>query len=610
MISNYLKKLTSVGILLALCVSMMPLTAKSAQAASLSTTRVSTTGGGNIVMAPGEVKTITVTFQNTGSSTWKNDGPGYISLYTYGPKYRTSSFDPGTWLSASQVKRLIEPSVAPGATGTIAFQLRAPSTEGSFTETFNLASESTAWIPGGEFALKITVKRAGTTSSAPSSSSTPTASSGSTSGYTAQLVTQTANALKVRAGKTISFTALFKNTGTSTWNSFGMKAPDVSLASTSSVSFAHSTWSGSQIALISGRTIRPGETAQVDFYFTAPKTNGTHTAKFQLTANDVSVPAAFVELPVTVTDGAPAALNSPVIVEDTASYIEEPIIRVGILIIDEETDDEVYVTSYDSDFELKNVDGALLGSYTKGTKVRAAYEHERYAYGGDDKSSSSPLRFVPKTKDAVMTITNFDARVTRSASRASNTYRNVLEIRYNDVKDRTWVINELGMEYYLRGLAETSNASHIEFQKALITAARTYAFYHWQRATKHKAEGYHVDAYLDQVYRGYGQEEITPKLTEAVEATRGRIVTYNGATAITAYFSRSDGRTRDWSEVWGGDVPWSKGVLVPCDAGKTLWGHGVGMSASGALCMANNGDSFETILKHFYTGIALDKKWR
>ncbi|MEK7183641.1 MAG: NBR1-Ig-like domain-containing protein [Patescibacteria group bacterium] len=603
---NFLKKLTSFSLLLSLLIAALPF---SAQAATLSTTRVSTTGGGTLTLAPGEVKNITITFQNTGATTWKNDGPGYISLYTYGPKYRTSSFDPGTWLSPSQVKRLIEPSVAPKATGTISFQLHAPQTEGAYKETFNLASEDTAWIPGGEFSLNITVKRASATSSTPSTPVTSSQAS-STSGYMAQLVTQTANSLKVKAGKTVSFTALFKNTGSTTWNSVGLKAPDVSLASTATATFTHSTWSGSQIAQMTGQAVKPGESAIIQFFFTAPKTNGTHTAKFQLTANDISVPDAFVELPVTVTEGAPAALNSPVIHEDTSSYIEEPIIRVGILIIDEETQDESIITSYESAFDLTNTDGTLLGSYEKGEEVRVAYEGGRYVYGDDDDTSSSPLRFVPKIDHAVMTITNFDARETRSSSRASNTYRNVLEIRYNSTYDRTWVINELKMEYYLRGLAETSNISHLEFQKALLTAARTYAYYHWQRATKHKSEGYHVDAYLDQVYRGYGQEEITPRITESVEATRGRIVTYEGATAITAYFSRSNGRTRDWSDVWGGDVPWSKSVPVPCDEGETEWGHGVGMSASGALCMANEGQTYEQILKHFYTGIELDKQWQ
>lgn len=604
---HVLKKLISAGVLLILLLSAVPFTA---EAASLSTTRVSTTGGGTITMAPGESKNITVTFQNTGTTTWKNDGPGYISLYTYDPKYRTSSFDPGTWLSPSQVKRLSEASVAPMATGTISFQIHAPSTEGTYKEGFNLASESTAWIPGGAFALNITVKKPTSTSTSKTSSNTTETTAPVTTGYTASLVTQTANSLQVKAGKTIAFTAMFKNTGTNTWNSYGLKAPDVSLASTSTVSFAHSSWSGSQIAQLTGQSVKPGDTATLQFIFTAPKTNGTHTAKFQLTANDISVPDAFVEIPVTVTGGAPAALNAPVVEEDSASYIDEPVIRVGILIVDEETENEVYITSYESDFDLKNTDGALLGSYKKGEKVRAAYEGGRYVYGADKQRSSSPLRFIPKTDHAVMTITNFDARKTRSASLANNTYRNVLEVRYNDTYDRTWVINELKMEYYLRGLAETSNVSHIEFQKALLTAARTYAFYHWQRATKHKAEGYHVDAYLDQVYRGYSQEEITPRITEAVEATRGQIVTYNGATAITAYFSRSDGRTRSWSEVWGGDVPWSKSVPVPCDQGKTLWGHGVGLSASGALCMANNGQTWDSILKYFYTGIDLTKKWK
>jgi stage II sporulation protein D len=206
-------------------------------------------------------------------------------------------------------------------------------------------------------------------------------------------------------------------------------------------------------------------------------------------------------------------------------------------------------------------------------------------------------------------VTNFDRKVTRGSSFTDNTFRNILELRYNTPNDRTWLINELPIEHYLRGLAETSDSSHEEFKKTLLVAARTYAYYHWQRATKHDEEGFHVDAYADQVYNGYGYEARTPNITKAVEATRGITVTYDGETAITAYFSRSDGRTRDWSEVWGGSVPWSKSVAVPCDVGKTLWGHGVGMSASGGLCMAKEGKTYDEILKYFYTGVDLEKRW-
>ncbi len=83
-------------------------------------------------------------------------------------------------------------------------------------------------------------------------------------------------------------------------------------------------------------------------------------------------------------------------------------------------------------------------------------------------------------------------------------------------------------------------------------------------------------------------------------------MTFNGAYAITPYFSRSDGRTRNWTEVWGGKgYAWLLSVPVPQDRGRTLWGHGVGMSATGALGMANEGVLYKEILQHFYTGTSL-----
>jgi stage II sporulation protein D len=208
-------------------------------------------------------------------------------------------------------------------------------------------------------------------------------------------------------------------------------------------------------------------------------------------------------------------------------------------------------------------------------------------------------------------VENFDRTRTRDAAYPDNQFRNILELRYNSAKDRTWLINELSVETYLKGLGETSNISHLEFQKTLVTVARTYALYHFERATKHDDEYFHMTAYADdQVYRGYGQEKRSPRIVQSVEDTRGVVVTYDGKTAITPYFSRSDGRTRDWGEVWYGEVPWLKGVPAPCDKGKTLWGHGVGLSASEALCQANNGKEWKDILHYFYTGVDLMKRWR
>ncbi len=587
------------------------LPAPTAHAAIYSALRVTTTGNGNISMTAGESKIISVTFQNTSDFTWKNDGAGYVSLYTYGPKYRTSVFDPGTWLSPSQVRRISEPSVKKGETATVSFQLRAPSTAGTYSETFRLASENYAWFDGGEFTVKITVKGAsGEAQGASVSTEIPT----TTSTAQAQLTVVSANKVKLISGKSVSLTAGFKNIGTTTWTSYGLKAPDLSIASSDSSSLKHLSWSGDVLASATGK-VKPGETAYVSFAMTAPKRNGTYTTNFQFTANGEAVDDALIEIPVEVTGGAREARTAPKSDTNTegtvVSYIAEPTMRVGVLIVDEETNDEVVITSDESDFDLVDGAGATLASLEKGDSVTAAWNGSGYTYdvGDGTEKTSQYLRFVPKTVNAVMRVSNFDRKVTRGSSFTDNTFRNILELRHNTSKDRVWLINELSMEYYLRGLAETSNLSHIEFQKTLITAARTYAFYHWTRATKHASEFFHVDAWLDQVYKGYGQELRTPNLTKAVEATRGRIVTYQGATAITAYFSRSDGRTRTWSEVWGGTVPWCVSVPVPWDEGKTLWGHGVGMSASGALAMANEGTGWETILKYFYTGIEVTKKW-
>jgi stage II sporulation protein D len=162
----------------------------------------------------------------------------------------------------------------------------------------------------------------------------------------------------------------------------------------------------------------------------------------------------------------------------------------------------------------------------------------------------------------------------------------------------------------LYGLAETSNISHMEYQKALVTVARTYATYHWERATKYKNEYFTISSYSwDQVYNGQGHADRAPRIVQAVDDTRGIIVTYEGDVAVTPYFSHSDGRTRSWSEVWGGDVPWCQSVEVPTDVGRALWGHGVGLSAYGALAMANDGSTFEEILKYFYQGIDLNVHW-
>ncbi len=567
-------------------------------------------------MAPGETKSVTVTFQNIGSKTWTNTGAGFISVYTQDAKYRVSAFKNASWVDVAQPAILKEARVATGSVGTVVFSLTAPKTPGNYAETFQLASESTAWISGGKFTLNITVANAtsGSLSTAPST----------TSIYHADVLTMSEPSITAKGGVSIVYTATFKNIGSTSWGAHTLAPNQVRIADVSASDIHHKSWKSSSVVLERASAVAPGGSETLSFAFLTPKYKGSYNLAFQLAVDGQSVEGGEIDIPVEVTADAPEVKGSAKTSKKTTTktktnavytehiVTEEPTMRVGVLIVDEETDDEVVISADTSAMQLQDASGTVLAEVKKGKGIKAYYKSGKYYYEVDGKKekTTSVLRFVPTEVNSVLTVTNFDRRLTRGSAYADNQFRNILEIRYNSTKDRVWLINELPFSFYSRGSAETSDASDAEFKKALMVAWNTYAYKLALLGTKHDEEGFIADAYADQVYKGYGQEVRTPTLTKAIDDTRGIIVTYQGEVAITPYFSRSDGRTRDWSEVWGGDVPWCKGVDVPEDAGKTLWGHGVGMSASGALQMAKDGKTYDQILKHFYTGVELQKMWK
>lgn len=566
-------------------------------------------GSSHVAMRPGERRTVTFGFKNTGTQTWRQGGGQWVSLYTYDPKYHRSVFEDASWENSLQPVRLMESEVRPGGVGHFEFVLKAPAVPGQYYETFHLAAEDAAWIEGGVLALNIPVSADNPLPAEQASSSTQAPQA---DGLSALLLLRSEKSVVARAGQAVTYKVGIKNSGNVTWKKMEVKTPSVQIASTSP-NTSHASWvNTSTLLALNDTAVEPGALEFFEFTFTAPRQKGSYDLRYTFSANGTEIPDFYIDIPVEVTSNAPEVINDPVI-RETSDMIEEPTIRVGALIVDEETDWEVEVSCAE-DWELRSGSGGLLAQMKANESALAYFQKDELKYyfnrGKGLEKTSDFLRFVPSVPNSVCTIENFDRRVTRNFSHADNTFRNVLELRYNTAKDRTWMINEIPIEYYLRGLAETSNISHYEFQKTLITVARTYALYHWERGTKRGPEHFTITAYSDdQVYGGYGREARSPNIVKAVEETRGRVVTYDGKTAITPYFSRSDGRTRDWSEVWFGEVEWAKSVPVPCDEGKTLWGHGVGLSASGALCMANNGEKWNDILNYFYTGIELNRHW-
>lgn len=110
-------------------------------------------------MAPGETRTVELTFGNEGDYRWRGSAMGwrYVSVYATEPYARTSAFRTPSWYSSVQPAILEEARVEPGERGTVRFDVTAPVKEGEYEEHFALAVEDTAWIKDGAFTLDIVV---------------------------------------------------------------------------------------------------------------------------------------------------------------------------------------------------------------------------------------------------------------------------------------------------------------------------------------------------------------------------------------------------------------------------------------------------------------------
>jgi len=571
-------------------------------------------GGSEWQVDPGAHFTVTVKIKNRGQRTWNRDGAGAVAIINDKEK---SQFWDGSWYGNRLAALQAESSIAGGQVATYKIQLRAPSVPGSYSETFQLYVDGISRVSGSAFTLPIRVRMPDefVLNNNNGNSPDPSVSTGS---YDGQVLLEPRGPFSVPGDSTISLNYGIKNIGTAVWNNETIKLKEVVPSLSGNLSTVkHNSWPTSVTALQKSNITEPGHLNILSFNIKAPAKSGNYTVRFALEADGNEVE--YFDIPVTVTaDGyiqsAPSTPSTPATpASGTVVYPgnlpAEPIIRVGLYAT---TDDTMVVGGVNTSFSLTQ-NGQSVCNLNLGEEVRVVYDraHGVYKASGPRCQTQSSNYYVAVASDGIspLEVTDFSRPVSWLPGANDNKFRGKLELRYTPATDKVWLINELPIEWYLKGIAETSELSPIEFHKTLLVAARTYAMYHIERATKHANEYYIVDAKYDQVYRGYGQEARSPTIARAIDETRGVVVSYEGKIAITPYFSRSDGRTRDWSEVWYGQVAWCKGVSVPQDAGKTLWGHGVGMSASGALAMAaHEGKSYDYILKYFYTGVDL-KPW-
>lgn len=128
------------------------------------------------------------------------------------------------------------------------------------------------------------------------------------------------------------------------------------------------------------------------------------------------------------------------------------------------------------------------------------------------------------------------------------------------------VVNAVNLENYVAGVvsSEISPEWHEEVLKTQAVAARTYVL-HKQLLSEQSL--YDVVASVqDQVYTG--SKQVNGSVQEAVDATRGQVITYERRPIFAAYSSTAAGPTEDAFNVWSKDLPYLKGVDCPFDEGS------------------------------------------
>ena len=154
-------------------------------------------------------------------------------------------------------------------------------------------------------------------------------------------------------------------------------------------------------------------------------------------------------------------------------------------------------------------------------------------------------------------------------------------------EDGTSVSMEL--EEYLIGvlLGEMPMDFDMEALKSQAVVARTYTLRRNSTAPKHQGGAVCMESACCQSYcaaenyKAYGGTEASvKKAIDAVAATKGQVLTYNGMLIEATYFSCSGGRTEDALSVWGTDIPYLQAVDSPGEENAVHYTDSISFSAT------------------------------
>jgi stage II sporulation protein D len=137
--------------------------------------------------------------------------------------------------------------------------------------------------------------------------------------------------------------------------------------------------------------------------------------------------------------------------------------------------------------------------------------------------------------------------IKRGSTPFNPNYNGVLE--FNCLDNGMTVINEVNLENYLKKVvpSEMPLTGGLEALKCQAIAARTYAISDMIN-NRFADQGFYVDdSTRSQVYNNYPMQTLS---TQAVENTKGMIMTFEGKPIDAKYYSTSSGTGEDYKNIW------------------------------------------------------------
>ena len=226
------------------------------------------------------------------------------------------------------------------------------------------------------------------------------------------------------------------------------------------------------------------------------------------------------------------SINKSISVSANGLYNDNQILKIGLK------------SMISNAMTVKINGGYLVNSklYNSGTSFKISNSSGKIFLDGVQVTS---LSFISQTTGTTICITS---------GGISRSYVGDVLFKIDSNTSEILAVNSVKLEDYLKGVIpyEVSESYPIEALKAQAVAARSYAL---ANMGNFNAYGYDLtDDISSQVYSSCSSNNV--KCNQAVDITKGQIITNNGQ-VVSAYFSASDGGyTEDSGNVWSTCLPY------------------------------------------------------